>query len=188
MMAPLLICLVALAVMIALTRPIEVREGRRWKILVSLPLIWLITGAFSNGPRFISGAAAILSITFLGFIWAGTIAHFASGSLVRMLQSDANLGAGHIPDFKYARARIEDGDLAGAITLTRHELEKNPGNYEGLFLLAQLYFESHQPDDALEQIEHILRNPDTTPEQAQRATAAKVECLNELNHRGGQRR
>jgi len=30
----------------------------------------------------------------------------------------------------------------------------------------------------------ILLNPATTPEQLQRAAAAKVECLNELNGRG----
>ncbi len=41
MMAPILVCVVALAAMIAMTQPLEVREGRWWKIVVSLPLIWL---------------------------------------------------------------------------------------------------------------------------------------------------
>ena len=43
MMASLLVCGAALAAMIALTQPIEAREGRRWRIAVSLPLIGLIT-------------------------------------------------------------------------------------------------------------------------------------------------
>ncbi len=33
-------------------------------------------------------------------------------------------------------------------------------------------------------IEMILHNPATTPEQFQRASSAKIECLTELNRRG----
>jgi uncharacterized membrane protein len=188
MMAPTLVCVVALAAMIALTRAPEVREGRKWRIAVSLPLVWVIAAQLFFGLGLVSGIAAILSLTLLGFIWSGTLAHFASDSLVTMLHGEANLSAGHSPDFRYARGKIEDGDLTEAIRLTLHELEKNPANFEGLYLLAQLYFETHRPDKALNQIENILQNPDTTPEQFRRATAAKVECLNELNHRGGQHR
>src|SRR5436309_11010407 len=140
MMASLLICVVALAAMVALSQPLEVREGRWWRIAVSLPLVWFTAVPFFVGTSFISGVALILSLAFLGFIWSGTLAHFVSGSLVKALQGDGSLSAGHIPDFQYARAKINDGDLAEAIRLTLHELEKDPNNYEGLFLLAQLYF------------------------------------------------
>ena len=184
MMASLLVCVAAVAAMIALTQPLEVREGRWWRIAVSLPLIWLTAVPFFVGTSFISGVALILSLAFLGFIWSGTLAHYVSGLLVKALQGDGSVSAGHIPDFQYARIKIKDGDLAEAVRLTLHELEKDPNNYEGLFLLAQLYFETRRPDDALKQIEMILQNPATTPEQWQRASTAKIECLNELNRLG----
>ena len=183
-MAPIVVCMAGLVVMIALTQTLDVREGRWWKIAVSLPLILLITAPFSSGLGLLNGVALILSISFLGFIWSGTISCYASGLLLRILHGDANVSAGHIPDFQFARARIDDGDFEDAIKLTLHELEKNPNNYEGLMLLARLYFQMHRPDEALKQIEAILQNPDTTPEQIERATAAKIECLNELNRRG----
>jgi tetratricopeptide (TPR) repeat protein len=184
MIQRIVVCGMVLAGMVAMTQPLGVREGRWWKIAVSLPLIWTIFAQLSAGLGFLSGIAAILALVLLGFIWSGIVAHYMSDSLVRLLQGDASFSAGHIANFKYARAKIEDGDYPEAIKLTLHELEKKPDNYEGLILLAQLYFETHRPDEALKQIECILQNPDTTAEQLERPAAAKTECLNELNRLG----
>ena len=120
-MAPIVVCMAGLVVMIALTQTLDVREGRWWKIAVSLPLILLITAPFSSGLGLLNGVALILSISFLGFIWSGTISCYASGLLLRILHGDANVSAGHIPDFQFARARIDDGDFEDAIKLTRSE-------------------------------------------------------------------
>jgi hypothetical protein len=173
--------MISLATMIVLTQPLDVREGRWWKITISLPLIWVVVAQLSAGLGLMGGIASILSIVLLGFIWSGTTSFHLSDSPVHLLHGQANIGAGHIADFKYARAKIKDRDFQEAVKLTLHELEKNPENFEGLILLAQLYFEMRHPAEALKQVESILHNPDATPEQIERATVAKIECLNELN-------
>jgi hypothetical protein len=115
-------------------------------------------------------------------IWlADKIAGFFADLFVGALFSEPRNTSGAWPDFRYARSAVRDGDLHGAIELTKGELEKEPENYEGLMLLASLYAETGKPArsiGALEKIigalEKILSNPNATDEQKRVASAAKA--------------
>src|SRR4051794_21473396 len=112
---PIAVTVGSLMVFLILSHRLEVRENRWFKILVSLPLVLIISSGMSSGLGLVSGIGLILSIAFLGFIWCGNIAWFCSGSLVGFLFRDIRSGTGMRPDFRFAQNHRRDGEMQEAI-------------------------------------------------------------------------
>ena len=161
---------VMMGVFCALARVVPARADRWIRLTISLPLLFSVLQ-----PTILAG----FFIAALAFIWCGPIAHLMTGPIMTALYGRGGQSAGPIPDFKFARAKIEDGKLQEAIKLAQWELTKNPTNYEGLILLAAIYQELKQPAKALAQVELIRQSADATDAQRDNARAAQTQ-LREL--------
>lgn len=70
---------------------------------------------------------------------ADKLAGRSADAIVGFLNSEPGKHSGALPDFRFARSFMRDGDLEEAASYTKGELEKDPENYEGLMLLASIY-------------------------------------------------
>lgn len=71
-----------------------------------------------------------------------------------------------------ARSHLEDQAYDQALKCLFEELDKDPDNYEGNMLLAKVYKETRQPDEALAALNRIIKNPDVMPGQVDWAKEA----------------
>lgn len=161
----LIACLVTIALGTLATQPEELREYRWLKVAASMPLVLIISWASTDLNR-VNACVAAFSFGALGFIWKAPIAHAGSLLFVRLLHGDMNrTTTGFRAEFGAAKALRKHGDLDDAMRHTRAELEKDPFNYEGLLLLAQLQIDLDQPDRALQTVDLILEKTPLTEDQ-----------------------
>ncbi len=170
--------LVAFGLFYALSQPLELREGRWSKIAISLPLVFVVALA-ARGDLAYGAIPVIFLFVILCFLWAPNLAHFVSNLVVNSMFGGFGKGSlgGFRPDYREARATIDEGDLDAAIRLVSHEIEKAPTDFEGRTLLAALYHEKKLPAQALVHLEAILHDPQASDTQKQAAAEAKAQCL-----------
>jgi tetratricopeptide (TPR) repeat protein len=164
----------SIPVLFLLTQPEELRRHRWWRILASLPLIFCVLTFFL--PLFIAG------LGILAVIWSDILSHYAGGWFSDFLHRDVSSETGIKPDFRYARNHRRDGERDQAIACIRHELGKDPKNFEGHLLLAEIYEDLNQPREALAQLEIIIDNTEATPDQKEVARREQDNCRQLQRH------
>ena len=169
--AHLVVCVVAGAVFLLLTRPAELSGERRWKTHIShILLIFAMLGlgarvADAGGLEAVALAGSLLSLLGLGFLWAPNLTFLASRGATSLLYGDGEGGGGFRTDFREARLRIREGEWNGAVKLIELELTKEPKDFEGLRLLAEACGQLKMFEKAQAQMETILNNPAATDDQ-----------------------
>lgn len=170
-----------IVLMLALSHPEELRRGRWLKMALSMPVLlflaWLLTFKPTND------AAAIGNVTFYAggvvvftLIWLSNFTWFGAQAFHRLTHGRPGQGGGgFVPDYRAARSRVEDGDYEQAIEYVKFELAKEPGNFEGLWLLAAIYQEQKKVPEARQQLDRILACATSTPEQIAAARAAQQQ-------------
>ena len=143
-----------IVLMFALSHPEELRRGRWLKLAISLPVLlflgWMLgfqptneLTAFGNATFYAGGTVLFALIWMKNFTW------FGAQTLHRLIHgSSSQGGGGFVPDYRGARSRVEDGDYDRAIEYVKFELAKEPGNFEGLWLLAAIYQEQKKLKEA----------------------------------------
>lgn len=156
--------------MLGLSHPEELRRGRWVRMALSLPVLLLIQRMFALGLMiFCIGGVVVFTL-----IWLNHFTWFGAQAFHRLIHGGPAKGGGSfVPDYRGARSRVEDGDYEQAIEYAQFELAKEPGNFEGLWLLAAIYQEMKKPKEALAQIDLILACPTSTPEQVAAARGAQ---------------
>ncbi len=96
-------------------------------------------------------------------VLSNTISH-ASTSFLTAFNS---LGSPH-PDLSGARHARKVGRMDEAIEMALTELEKDPGHYEGNYLLSEIYWERRETYAAFFCLVRILDNPKCTSDQRHR--------------------
>lgn len=158
--------------MFALSHPVELRRGRWLKMAVSLPILVAVGWCFDQGSAALVQPMVGCVILF-AVIWLKHFTWFAAEAVHRLLHGRPNQGGGgFVPDYRGARSRVEDGDYDQAIEYVQFELAKEPGNFEGLWLLAAIYQEQRKFKEAAQQLDLIIACPTSTPEQVVTARAA----------------
>lgn len=170
-----------IVLMLGLSHPEELRKGRWLKMVVSLPLLIFLAlmlawkpgdqGAAFGNVVFYAGGVIVFAI-----VWMRNFTWFGAQAFHRLIHGNPGQGGGgFVPDYRGARSRVEDGDYDQAIEYVKFELAKEPGNFEGLWLLAAIYQEQKKLKEAGQQLDLILACPASTPEQVVAARAAQVQ-------------
>ncbi len=167
--------------MVALSQPEELRRGRWLKMALSLPLLLFLAWLLNYSPT--GQGDAIGNVTFYAggvvtftLIWMRNFTWFGGQAFLRLTHGSAGQGGGGwVPDYRAARSHVKDGDYEQAIECVQFELAKEPGNFEGRWLLAAIYQELKQPKEAMQQVNAILACPTSTPEQLTTARAAQQQ-------------
>lgn len=168
--AAFIACLVTIAAGLAATHPEELRPFRWLKIALSLPIVVLVVSVFHElGP--IRGYFAMFGIGVLGFIWKSPIAHFLSFGFTRLIVGDWQRPTGVRCELAGPRALFKRGDLPDALRLLLQELDKDPFNYEGLLLLADLHEAMDRPTEAAKPLEKLLNKPGLSADQTSMVSA-----------------
>lgn len=169
-----------IVLMLALSHPDELRRGRWLKMALSMPVLLFLAWMLGFQPD--NRAAAIGNATFygggvvvFGLIWMKNFTWFGGQAFLRLTHGSGKAGGGFVPDYRAARARVDDGDYDQAIEYAKFELAKEPGNFEGLWLLAAIHQELKQIKEASQQLDLILACPTSTPEQIAAARAAQQQ-------------
>ncbi len=163
-----------IVLMLAVSHPAPLREGRWWKMLVSLPVLGAMGWLFDQASP-ASVQPLVACVIAFALIWLNNFAWFGAEAMHLVVYGRRNQGGGgFVPDYRGARSRVEDGDYELAIEHVKFELAKEPGNFEGLWLLAAIYQELRQPKQALEAVDRILACPTSTPEQLAAARGAQL--------------
>jgi hypothetical protein len=168
----------AAVVMLLLSRPPELRRWRAVKMWVSLPMLAVagVIMAINAGDP----ASAIGQVGFYAFfigipaiMWAPEMAWHSSRLLSTLLHGDGRAGGGFRPEYHLARHYLKEGDLAEALRHCQEELDKEPNDFEGLLLLAQIWLDRKRPPEAIKALERIIASPLATDEQRATAIAEK---------------
>ena len=175
----LVACLVVTGLGLAATHVEELRPFRWLKIVLSMPPVLAIASAIHQLTE-ASGYFAAFCLGILGFIWKAPVAHFGSFIFMQLINGDFNRPSGIRAEFGAAKRLHFHGDLDDALRVTRQELEKDPFNYEGLLLLAQLYIDTDAPDRALQTIDLLVANTPLTAEQNEAVTATRKSLVESL--------
>ena len=146
--ASALACLATVVTGAVLTHPLELREYRWIRIVVSLPIVVLVTSVFWR-MGIVNGYFGVVGIAMLAFIWRSPVTHYASVGVAQLIFGTPNVGGGIRTDFGGARALLRHGDVDEAIEHLNRELRKDPLSYEGLLLLAQCHMEKSDLKRAL---------------------------------------
>jgi tetratricopeptide (TPR) repeat protein len=166
---------VGILLMFAVSHPPPLRKGRWWKMLISLPVLGAARWLFDQASAASVQPLVVCVITF-ALIWLNNFTWFGAEAVHLVVHGRRNQGGGgFVPDYRGARSRVEDGDYEEAIEYLKFELAKEPGNFEGLWLLAAIYQEVKQPKPALAALDRILACPTSTPEQLAAARGAQVQ-------------
>lgn len=161
-----------IVLMLALSHPAELRPGRWLRMACSLPVLLFIHWMFTLGILIL----CIGGVVAFTLIWMNHFTWFGAQAVSRLLHGRPNQGGGgFVPDYRGARSRVEDGDYEQAIEYVKLELAKEPGNFEGLWLLAAIYQEQMKPKEAAQQLDLILACPTSMPEQVAAARAAQQQ-------------
>ena len=175
----LIACLVVAGLGIAATHLEELRPFRWLKIILSMPPTLMIAASLHDISS-INPFLSAFSFGILALIWKTPIAHFGSFLFMRLINADFNRPSGMRAESGAAKRLHEHGDLDDALRLTREELEKDPYNYEGLLLLAQLYIDTDVPERALQTIDLLLANTPLTADQKAAVTATRKSLVESL--------
>lgn len=173
----LIVCLLTIALGLAATHPLELREYRWLKIALSLPIVLLITSVYQELGAF-RGYFAMFGIGVLGFIWKSPIAHCMSGGFMKLILGNWNQPSGIRAEIGGPRALFKHGEYDEALVLTQRELEKDPMNYDGLLLLADIYEALSRPTDAQKALQKLLNKPALTADQ-RNMIQARIDKINE---------
>ena len=164
-----------IVLMLAVSHPAPLRKGRWWKMLVSLPVLGAMGWLFDQASP-ASVQPLVACVIVFALIWLNNFTWFGAEAMHLVVYGRRNQGGGgFVPDYRGARSRVEDGDYEQAIEYVKFELAKEPGNFEGLWLLAAIYQELRQPTQALEAVDRILACPTSTPEQLAAARGAQLQ-------------
>lgn len=163
-----------IVLMFALSHPGELRRGRWLKMAVSLPVLTALGWLFDQASAGLMMPMAACVIAF-GLIWMKNFTWFGGQAFLRLTLGSGKAGGGFVPDYRGARSRVEDGDYEQAIEYVKFELAKEPGNFEGLWLLAAIYQEQKKIPEAMQQLGLIRACPASTPEQIAAARAAQQQ-------------
>lgn len=171
---------------LALTQPEELRRDRWLKILLSIPVVIIITAGFYHLSA-ITGIFALFFTAVFAFIWKSPFAHFLAIGVSKII-FEGNSRTGIHADIPGARALARHGDLDQAIAHLEAELEKEPFHYEGLLLLADGYKQRRQPERARKALLKLLKSPDLNADQQmlvekELASLQNFVLLNQLNSR-----
>ena len=172
-------CVVTVGLGLAMTQEEELREGRWWKVGLSMPPVLVIASAIHE-MNAINAYFGAFSFGTLGFIWKSPIAHYGSLAFLRMLNGDMNRPTGIRAEFGAAKAFHKHGELEEALKHTKRELEKEPHSYEGLLLLAQVYVDLDRPEMALKTLDTLLEHTQLTKEQRTAVTTTRKELEDSL--------
>lgn len=174
--AALCTCAATIVLGYAATQPEELRQFRWLKIGLSMPPVLVITSAVIQLGA-INAYFSAFSFAILAFIWRSPIAHAGSLVFMRLIQGDVNrVTSGVRAEFGAAKALRKHGDLDDALRQTKAEHEKEPYNYEGLILLAQIYLDLEDIEAARRSLDLVLRRSVLTPEQ-RTAVRSSYEAL-----------
>ncbi|NBR85518.1 MAG: tetratricopeptide repeat protein [Verrucomicrobia bacterium] len=158
--------------MFAASHPAPLRKGRWLKMLISLPVLGVAGWLFDQGSP-ASVQPLVGCVIAFSLLWLNNFTWFAAEAVHRVVHGRPNQGGGgFVPDYRGTRSRVEDGDLEQAIEYVQFELSKEPGNFEGRWLLAAIYQEQRKFKEAAEQLDLILACPTSTPAQIASARAA----------------
>lgn len=160
--------------MFALSHPGELRRGRWLQMAVSLPVLLALGWTFDQASPGLVIPMAACAIAF-GLIWMKNITWFGGQVFLRLTHGSGKAGGGFVPDYRAARSSVDDGDYDQAIEFAKFELAKEPGNFEGLWLLAAIYQEQKKVPEAMQQLVLIIACPTSTPEQVAAARAAQQQ-------------
>lgn len=164
--------------MIVATRPPELHSRRGVRILFSLIWVWILSDWVcdlllkTEGQPGAGAYVFLVSVMALAVTWIPVIAWWISEGFSRTLEGTHRL-TGLRPSFQLAKSSLKTGDTEGAMALTLEELEKDPLNYEGLLLMAQIHLDLDQPKEALKQLDKIINNPGATRGQVDIARSEK---------------
>jgi len=172
-----IVCLATIVAGLGATHPEELRPHRWLKIVLSLPIMVLITAQFYQLDQ-IGGYFAIWGFAILAFIWKSPLAHFGSLCVHRLIYGNMNQPTGVQPDFFGPKALRKHGDIKEALGLCKQELDKDPLNYEGLLLLSELCLESCDSVAALAPLKKLLNHGSLSSEQRE-AVRARQETIQE---------
>jgi hypothetical protein len=173
--AGILVIAVGVVLMLGLSHPRELRPWRWLRIAVSIPVLAALGWFFDQAtPGLVIPMVACVIV--FGLIWLKHFTWFGAALVHGLIHGPQNQGGGgFVPDYRGARSRVEDGDYELAIEHVKFELAKEPGNFEGLWLLAAIYQELKRPTEARQQIDAIIACPTSTPEQVATARAAQQQ-------------
>ena len=160
--------------MLALSQPEELRPGRWVKMAISLPVLATLGWLFDQASPGLVMPMSACVIAF-GLIWMKNFTWLGAQVFHRLTFGSGKAGGGFVPDYRSARSCVEDGDYQQAIEHVKFELAKEPGNFEGLWLLAAIYQEQKKAPEATQQLSLILACPASTPEQITAARAAQQQ-------------
>ncbi len=168
-----------IVLMFAVSHPHELRKGRWVKMAISMPVLLFLGLMLDFQPD--NRESAIGNVVFyaggvivFGLIWMRNFTWFGAQAFHRLIHgSPGQGGGGFVPDYRGARSRVEDGDYDQAIEYVKFELAKEPGNFEGLWLLAAIYQEQKKLKEAGQQLDLIITCRTSTPEQVATARAAQ---------------
>ena len=169
-------------VMLRISRDEELRPSRWWRLPASLVPAWICSRFLADvilrdWSIDLGQLIVIVAVVALGFLWRESLAWLASGAFMATIFGDQFRLTGFQPTFRFARIALRDGDWKEALAMTQEELAKSPLNFEGLLLLAEIHIGLDEPAKALVELEKILANPDSTPDQRNTAEAWKSQCL-----------
>lgn len=170
--ASALACLATVVTGAALTHPLELRQYRWVRIVLSLPIVVLVTSIFWR-MGIVNGYFGVMGIAVLAFIWRSPVTHYVSVGAAQLIFGTPNAGGGIRADFGGARALLRHGDVEDAIGQLNRELRKEPLSYEGLVLLTQCYVEKNDLRRALETVNKSLEKSPLTDEQREVVRAHK---------------
>ncbi len=150
--------------MFALSSHPDLREERKRAILRSLPLLYLLS---------LWNVFSWIAIVILAFLWHSILSwHFARIFTASMFGT-GRAGGSFRPEYHMVRHFLKIGDPVQAQRALNEELEKDPLNYEGLLLQAQLHLDLKKHALAVKDLEKILSNPVATDAQKEIARSEK---------------
>jgi hypothetical protein len=108
------------------------------------------------------------------------LANTFSQAAVSFMTAFHSSGSPH-PEFSGVRQARKVGRIDEAINLALPELEKDPGHYEGNYLLAEIYWERREINAAFFCLARILDNPQCTAEQRRRMMETVAVTVTDAN-------
>lgn len=174
----ILILAIAVMIMLGLSHPLELRPGRGLKTALSLPFVSvaaLVASLSASSP--VGGLGQVMVYAFctiiVAVVWASNLAWFGARFFNHLLHGSERAGGGFRPDFTLVRHHVKEDDLDEAYRHLKEELDKDPKNYEGLLLLAQIRLNQKRVKDAVAALEIIINNSEATDVQRETARSEK---------------
>lgn len=165
---------------VLLTQALELREGRWFRIAISLPFTCMVGQAISTPNDTIGGIGAILSLAAIAFLWKDVFAHYIADAVVQSMVGFSKAARGVQMDLQYVKSAQRFGEYERAIELLVEELEKEPYSYEGLLLLSGLNEELKNWAGASAPLGLLLEKGELTGEQREHIVQRKKKLEDTL--------